>query len=218
MPPSPKVKICCISSIGEAQLAIELGASALGLVTHMPSGPGVITESLIAEIAATVPPSIDTFLLTSLVEAAAIAEQHQRCRTTTLQLVDFVEPAELTRLRQLLPTVRLVQVIHVMNDQSMDEARQAAGFVDAILLDSGNPTLETKELGGTGRVHDWEISRRICEELHCPVYLAGGLTPANVGEAIRSVKPYAVDLCSGVRTNNKLDEQKLNHFMQAVHG
>ena len=160
----PHVKICCISSVGEARLAVQMGASALGLVSHMPSGPGVIPDELIAEIARSVPPPVATFLLTSLREADAIVQQHAICQTSTLQLVDSVAISELQKLRRQLPSVKLVQVIHVMGDESFEEAKAVAEFVDALLLDSGNPTLEVKELGGTGRVHDWEVSRKNLSE------------------------------------------------------
>ena len=213
----PRIKICCISSTEEARQAIRCGADALGLVSNMPSGPGVISEAVIAEIAAAVPPPIATFLLTSLQDADAIAQQHSRCKTSTIQLVDRVEPAELSKLRKHLPGVKLVQVIHVLGTHSLREARQFATYVDALLLDSGNPTLATKELGGTGRVHDWQVSRQIRDEVPIPVFLAGGLNSTNVAEAIRLVQPFGLDLCSSVRADGNLSVQKLSQFMHAAH-
>ncbi len=213
---SPRIKICCISSVDEARLAIVAGASALGLVAAMPSGPGVIGEALIAEIAASVPPPVATFLLTALQDADAIEAQHARCRTSVLQLVDHVPPAELRRLRARLPAIKLVQVIHVRDVAALDEAREVAPLVDALLLDSGNPSLAVKELGGTGRVHDWEVSARICAEAGKPVFLAGGLTPANVVEAIERVRPFGLDLCTGVREHGTLNAGKLGAFVAAV--
>jgi phosphoribosylanthranilate isomerase len=217
MTPFPRVKICCISSVEEARLAMGCGASALGLVSHMPSGPGVIPETLIADIAAAVPPPVATFLLTSLRTADAIARQHAVCGTSTIQLVDAVAPDELAALRRLLPHVKLVQVVHVISDASVDEALQVSRFVDALLLDSGNPHLAVKELGGTGRTHNWQISRRIREQSPVPVFLAGGLSAANIRSAIEAVQPFGVDLCSSVRTSGRLDAGKLTAFMHAVH-
>lgn len=214
----PRVKVCCISSVEEARHAVACGASALGLVSQMPSGPGVIDEALIAEIAASVPPPIATFLLTSHRSADAIAQQHAVCRTSTLQLVDSVHPMELARLKRLLPNVKIVQVVHVISESSVDEALQAARFVDALLLDSGNPFLKIKELGGTGRTHNWQISRTIRDRCPVPVFLAGGLRAENIRQAIDAVRPFGVDLCSGVRTNGRLDEAKLAEFMQLVQG
>ena len=211
------VKICCIASLDEARLAIDAGASAIGLVSAMPSGPGPIDEADIAAIAAAVPPPTETFLLTALTDAEAIAAQHRRCGTTAVQLVDALEEVELRRLRRLLPDVRLVQVIHVSGPESVDEARAAAPLVDTILLDSGNPTLAVKELGGTGRVHDWAISRRIRESVGVPVLLAGGLHPGNAREAYDRVLPAGLDVCSGLRLNGRLDAGKLRGFFDALH-
>lgn len=218
LPQLPALKICCISSLDEARLAIAHGASALGLVSAMPSGPGVIDEALIAEIAARVPPTIETFLLTCLQEAEAIVAQQRRCGTSTLQLVDHVPHAELRRLRAALPGIRLVQVIHVRDAAALDEACAAAPFVDALLLDSGNPALAVKQLGGTGRVHDWSLSARIRERCGVPLFLAGGLRPENVAQAVAAVQPFGLDICSGVRSEGRLDAAKLAAFAAALQG
>jgi len=214
----PFIKICCMASREEAKLAIAAGASAVGLVSAMPSGPGPIADSLIADIAATVPPPIATFLLTCRQDAESIIAQHAVCRTSTVQLVDLVEPVELRKLRERLPGIRLVQVIHVRGDESIDEARAVSKLVDALLLDSGNQTLAIKELGGTGRVHDWRISRRIRDAVDLPLFLAGGLNSRNVAEAVAAVQPHGVDVCSGVRTDGKLVAAKFAAFVAALSG
>ena len=211
-----RVKICCIASIEEARLAISSGASAIGLVSAMPSGPGPISEDLIAVIAAAVPLGVATFLLTSKQNAAGIIAQQRRTKINTIQIVDEFPFSEYEILRKELPGVNLVQVVHVRDEGSIKKTVELSGHVDAILLDSGNPNLETKELGGTGRVHDWSISRAIREKVTIPVYLAGGLTSENVIRAIETVGPFAVDVCSGVRTNGKLDEKKLTDFFGSV--
>ena len=195
-------------------MAVDAGADILGLVSAMPSGPGVIAEELIASIAASTP--AQTFLLTSLCEPEAIIAQHRRLGTTAIQLCDALPPGSHARLREALPGVRLVQVIHVTGEASYDEAMAAASDVDALLLDSGNPTLSVKELGGTGRVHDWTISRRICSDAGVPVFLAGGLRPENVAEALALTGATGVDICSGVRTDGELDRGKLERFVRAV--
>jgi phosphoribosylanthranilate isomerase len=212
----PRVKVCCIASVAEALLAIRHGASALGLVSAMPSGPGVIDDEAIREIARAVPPGVATFLLTSRTDPDAIAAQQREAGVNTLQLVDRMAPEALAALRGLLPGIGLVQVVHVLGEESLDEARGYAPLVDAILLDSGNPGLSVKELGGTGRTHDWEVSRAIVETVPVPVYLAGGLSPDNVGKAIRAVLPFGLDLCSGLRSEGSLDEAKLERFMTEV--
>jgi phosphoribosylanthranilate isomerase len=211
-----RVKICCMGSTGEADMAIAAGADAIGLVSAMPSGPGPIDETLICEIASYVPRSVGTFLLTSLTSADDIIAQHARCLTTTIQLVDQIEDGAHEKLRQALPGVRLVQVVHVTGPESIDEARAVEPLVDAILLDSGNPKLAVKELGGTGRTHDWSVSAQLVAAVDVPVFLAGGLRAENVASAIQQVRPYGVDICSGVRTNGRLDQEKLDSFMAAV--
>ena len=199
-------------------MAIDSGASALGLVGHMPSGPGVISDELIRIIAASVPPPIATFLLTSETSTDRIISHHRKVNTNTLQLVDAVEPGTYALIREALPSVKIVQVIHVTGREAVDEALKVAEQVDALLLDSGNPMLKTKILGGTGLRHDWSISREIVEKSKKPVFLAGGLNPDNVREAIETVAPFGLDLCNGVRTDGKLDPKKLGKFFQAITG
>jgi len=212
----PKIKICCISSQEEAQVAIQAGASALGLVSEMPSGPGVISNTQIREIAQTVPPPIATFLLTSRQNAKDIIAQHNICHTNTLQFVDHVPHTELEKIRDSLPGIKLVQVIHVLDHTSVTEAQAVSPYVDALLLDSGNPNLSVKELGGTGRTHNWQLSREIRDTCSVPIFLAGGLTAQNVNLAIQTVNPFGLDLCSSLRTDNKLDPQKVTQFFNAI--
>ena len=216
-PVHPRVKVCCIATEEEAALAIRAGASAVGLVSRMPSGPGPIPESRIRDIARTVPPGIATFLLTCETTAEPIIAQQRYTGANTLQLVDDVEPGVYDTLRDSLAGIRIVQVIHVRDNSAVPEARRVSPHVDAILLDSGNPALATKELGGTGRAHDWAISRRIRDAVRVPVYLAGGLNHLNVGKAIAQVQPFGIDACSGLRTDGRLDPIKLEQFMRAVH-
>lgn len=211
-----RVKICCISSLQEAQLAIKYGASAIGLVSEMPSGPGVISEDSIMEIAASVPPGISTFLLTSKQSVDEIIKQQRKCRTNTIQICDKIITGTHKELREALPGIKIVQVVHVTGEESIYEAVDISNNADGILLDSGNQKLLVKELGGTGRTHDWTISRKIVESVGVPVFLAGGLNPENVKEAIQQVHPFGVDICSGVRTNGKLDESKLKLFFDKV--
>ncbi len=212
----PRVKICCIQSVEEARLAIGSGASALGLVSTMPSGFGPIPEDRIAAIAASIPPGITSVLLTSATDVATIIDQQRRCRTNALQLVDTLVRGSYEDLRAQLPGVSIIQVIHVRSEHSVAEAVGPASQADALLLDSGNPTLAIKELGGTGRVHDWELSRRIVGHSPRTVFLAGGLNAGNVADAIRRVRPFGVDVCTGVRLDGRLDSGKLADFMAAV--
>jgi len=214
---TPRVKICCIANEQEAADAIALGASAIGLVGAMPSGPGPISDGDIRRIAKKVPPPIATFLLTSEQTSNGILEHHFRTLTNTIQIVDELPARDYGNIRAVAANVKLVQVIHVTGEESVDEASELAEYVDALLLDSGNPKLAIKELGGTGRRHDWRLSRRIVETCGKPVILAGGLNADNVRDAIDNVQPFGLDLCSGVRTDGRLDLRKLEAFFAAVH-
>jgi len=211
-----KVKICCISSIEEASLAIAHGAAAIGLVGRMPSGPGIITDELIHSIAKTLLPPIDSFLLTSETTAEKVIEHHKKVNTTTIQIVDALTDRQYLKIRESIPHVKLVQVIHVLDEKAVQEAIEISEFVDAILLDSGNPNLSTKVLGGTGKTHNWDISKKIRKNISIPTYLAGGINKDNVRKAIEHVEPFGIDLCSSVRTNGQLDERKLEELFKAL--
>ena len=213
-----KVKICCIASVAEAALALAHGADALGLVSTMPSGPGVIDDDRIREIAAWAPAGVRTFLLTARSDPREIAAQVREASVNTVQLVDAVAPGAHAVLRALIPRVRLVQVIHVRGPESVDEALNAAPRVDELLLDSGDPSAAVRELGGTGRTHDWALSREIVDHCGVPVWLAGGLNAGNVRAAIDAVRPQGLDVCSGVRVDGKLSAERLAEFMLAVAG
>lgn len=212
-----RVKICCISSREEARTAIQTGADALGLVSSMPSGPGVISDEIIRDIAQIIPPPIASFLLTSKQDTAAIVTQQKFCRTNTIQICDHLTNGTYEDIRKALPGIAIVQVVHVTDESSINEAVRVSEFADAVLLDSGNQKLAVKELGGTGRKHDWRISARIRAAIKVPLFLAGGLNVENVREAIETVQPFGIDLCSSVRTDRKLDKTKLERLFEVVH-
>jgi len=205
-----------LSTKNDAVLAVHAGASALGFVSAMPSGTGVISEKQITGISKTVPSGISRFLLSSRIDTPKIIKQAMNTGADVLQLVDSVSADTRRQLRKALPNVRLVQVIHVCNERAINEARQASETVDGILLDSGNPAAKIRTLGGTGQRHNWEISRKICECVGRPVFLAGGLTPENVADAINIVHPFGVDICLGVRSSGKLNAELLKRFITAV--
>ena len=212
-----RIKICCISSLLEAKMAIEYGADALGLVGKMPSGPGPIPDWLIAEIVKTIHPPIASFLLTSEQSSEEIIYHIKRVDTNTVQIVDELTTGTYSDIRTALPHLKIVQVIHVTGEESIDDAVRISPNVDALLLDSGSPKASLKILGGTGNVHNWDLSREIVKAVDIPVFLAGGLHANNVRQAIGTVRPFAVDICSGVRTEGRLDPNKLEAFIKAVH-
>ena len=197
-------------------MAIAYGADAIGLVSDMPSGPGIIDDELVREIAQATPPGVDSFLLTSRNNATEIVEHVEYCGPTTVQIVRHIDPAEYPELQRHLSSKRLVQVIHVEDDSALDLIPLYSPFVHAFLLDSGKPNADKVTLGGTGDVHDWEISQRFVESSTRPVYLAGGIRAENVGQAIQQVQPWGLDLCSSVRRDGQLDQTKLARFMEAA--
>jgi len=211
-----RLKVCCISNAEEAFLAVHAGADAVGLVARMPSGPGVISDEAIREIAAGVPPPVASFLLTAETDADAIIGHHERTGTAVIQIVDHIDLSHYAAIRRALPSIKLVQAVHVENESSIDYAIEAAGYADALLLDSGRPNAGVKILGGTGAAHDWSISRRIVLKSRVPVFLAGGINEDNVIDAISKVRPFGIDLCSGVRTEGRLDIAKLNRLIQNI--
>ena len=211
-----RVKICCMASVAEMRLAVAHGADCVGLVGDMPSGPGVITDTLARDIARGVPPGVASVLLTSHTEAEDIADHVAFCGVNTVQIVNHVDPAVHARLDELIPAVRRLQVVHVESDEALRLIPFYRDRVHGFLLDSGRPKATIPELGGTGRIHDWAVSAEFVRRSPLPVFLAGGLNPGNVAAAIRRVRPYGVDLCSGLRSPLQLDESKLRAFMLAV--
>jgi len=213
---SPRIKICCIKSPAEAMAVFKLGVDAVGLVSEMPSGPGVISPEQILEITRIIPPSIDGFVLTRLTKSWDIIDLIRSVKNRTIQLVDKLSTGNYLEIRSSIPCVKIVQVVHVTSEEAINEALKIDPFVDAILLDSGNPEANIPEFGGTGRTHDWSISKKIVELVESPVFLAGGLNPGNVAEAIETVRPFGVDVCNGIRTDDKLDIDKVSRFINTV--
>ena len=215
-----RFKVCCIANADEAAMAVRAGASAVGLVAAMPSGPGIISEEEIAAIARSVPPGVASVLLTSETDPGRIAAQQRRCGTNAVQLCRPVAPECVLALRRELAGIVFMPVVHVEDESAIDESLRLAAVADAILLDSGRmvpPDGGPVELGGTGRTHDWSTSAAICRRSPKPVFLAGGLNPDNVAAAVRAVRPYGVDICSGLRPEKmKLDAGRLSTFARTL--
>lgn len=207
----PLLKVCCISSVAEALLALEKGADFLGLVGPMPSGPGILSLEEIKAIVGAIPEDAKTILLTSETAAEHIAASVKDLGVKAVQIVRELPVNVLSQVRSLLPDIIIFSVVHVVDETSIDTAKSYENIADYILLDSGKPSKGV--LGGTGAVHNWDYSKQIVKELNIPVFLAGGLNPNNVRIAVDQVNPGGVDLCSGLRTNDKLDAEKLNAFV-----
>jgi len=212
-----RVKICCMTTPSDVRAAVIAGADAIGVVGPMPSGPGPVTDEVARTIIAATPPGITPVLLSSEPETEGVLRHLQATAASVLQLVRPVDPAVHRELKAVLPALKIIQVVHVQGPEAVDLARGYALTADALLLDSGHhPDDPVEVLGGAGRAHDWRLSRNIVSRVDKPVWLAGGLTEANVGDAIGLVRPFGVDLCSAVRTLGRLDQRKLSGFFQAV--
>ncbi len=192
------VKICGIRRLEDALAAVSYGADAVGvLVGQQHHSPDFLAPSAAAAIVAALPPPITSVMVTHLAEPDEIVALARSVGVTAIQLHGETSPAQAAEVKSRLPSIKTFKAIHVVDHQSIDAARQYAGTVDAIVLDTVN--VATDQVGGTGRTHDWSISRQIVERLAVPVVLAGGLHPDNVGEAIRQVRPYGVDVNSGTK-------------------
>jgi len=214
--PPVKVKVCCIASPEEARLAVSFGVTAVGMVDETPSGEGRIPVETIAEIVQAVPRTTGTFVLTATTDVDRLEALYRKTGVHTIQLWDPLQPGEYERLREKAPGIFIAQSVHVMDDAALDTAREISRHVDALVLDSGNPEPPFRWQNPAGQTHDWELSRHISEAIYLPILLAGGLTQDNVGQAIRVVRPYGVDVCSGVRKDGRLDQGLLVAFLEAV--
>jgi phosphoribosylanthranilate isomerase len=191
-----RVKICGIKSIDEAWMAVDAGADAFGLIvgaTHKTED--VLKPETAHYILKEAPPYISSVLVTHLTTAKEILAIYTKVPACHIQLQDNISIDEIDKLRKNLKHVKLIKAIHVVRKDAVDAAKYFAPNVDALLLDS-----KTRfRIGGTGKVHDWNISRDIVESIEIPIILAGGLTPENVVEAIKKVRPFGVDVNTGVK-------------------
>jgi phosphoribosylanthranilate isomerase len=211
------VKICCIQDEDELRMAADAGATFVGLVGAMPSGPGPLPDEVIARLAAAAPAGLTTVLLTSRTDAADIVAHVGDTGVDAVQIVRAVPAETRWAIRAALPGVTILQVVHVEGPEAVEEARTASEGADYLLLDSGRPSAPVAELGGTGRTHDWSVSARIVESSPAPVLLAGGLRPENVAGAMAAVRPWGVDVCSGVRgADGRLEGKRLRRFLARV--
>jgi phosphoribosylanthranilate isomerase len=190
------------------------GADILGLLAAMPSGPGPIRDDEIAAIAAGLPPHVLSLLLTAETTASAIADHVQRTGVKGVQIVSHIDPDEQARLARRLPDHERWQVVHVEDETALAMIPAHGPHVTGFLLDSGRPS--QRELGGTGRVHDWAISAAFVAASPVPVFLAGGLNPGNAAEAVARVRPAGLDVCSGLRVDGRLDAGLASAFVAAA--
>lgn len=211
---TPRVKICCMADANEAAITAKAGADLIGLVGPMPSGAGIIDLETARAISHSAPAWTCPVLLTQSETVDAIVAEVMDTGVRVIQLVRHIDPEIHHKLAERLPWVRRIQVIHIETDKSLDHVAMYEDRVDAFLLDSGRPS--RAELGGTGRVHDWSLSAAFVRSTRVPVFLAGGLNAGNVAEALAKVRPFGIDVCTGVRTGDRLDPVKLDAFLSVI--
>lgn len=208
------IKICCIETETDRESALQAGVTTLGFVAEGLTPPYLVSVPRAAALRADLPSDIDAVLLTAETDADRLFEHASTMRATGLQLCRPVTPETLTSLRERLPEMQLIQVIHMGDPGGLERARAVDALVDIVLLDSGS--LATSQLGGTGKTHDWRESARVREAVRSPLWLAGGLHPDNVAEAIATVRPDGIDVCSGVRSDGRVDPTKVRAFVRAA--
>ncbi|MDE1169834.1 MAG: phosphoribosylanthranilate isomerase [Verrucomicrobium sp.] len=193
-----RVKICGIKRLEDAFSAIRWGADSIGfLVGQRHTSTDFISAAEAAEIIRRLPPFISKVMVTHFSRAEEILPLVDEACVDTLQLHGQIPPAELQIIRDKRPHLRILKSLHIIDEASVESGVPYYKFVDGFVVDSLNA--ETGQIGGTGMVHDWSISRRVVSRYPIPVILAGGLTPENVQEAIHAVKPFAVDANSGLK-------------------
>jgi phosphoribosylanthranilate isomerase len=209
-----RVKICGITSSEEARIAISCGADAVGFLVGLNYPTEDEIDKLAAkEIIASLPPFVSTVLVTHSKELAWVVDTCQLLGCTTIQLHGDFAREKIPLLRAKVPYARIIKAVHVVDSNSVTVAAGFAQLVDAVLLDTKTQT----RIGGTGITHDWSISAKIAKKISAPVILAGGLTPGNVSAAILKVKPFAVDVNSGVEnTDGRKSLEKIKAFIRSA--
>lgn len=205
-----RVKICGTATFADLDCAVAAGADAVGFlmgITHVTQD--AVTPETAAAMVATLPPFIVPVAVTHLTKPSDLIRIVELSRCTTLQIQDMVTPDDIAEVREALPYLRIMKAVHVMDESAIATAKYFSDTADAILLD----TRTADRIGGTGITHDWNISAKIVKECSCPVILAGGLTPENVTEAITRVRPYAVDVHTGVKKNGVRDAERTRAFV-----
>ena len=205
-----RVKICGTATFADLDCAVAAGADAVGFlmgITHVTQD--AVTPETAAAMVATLPPFIVPVAVTHLTKPSDLIRIVELSRCTTLQIQDMVTPDDIAEVREVLPYLRIMKAVHVMDESAITTAKYFSDTADAILLD----TRTADRIGGTGITHDWNISAKIVKECSCPVILAGGLTPENVTEAIIRVRPYAVDVHTGVKKNGVRDAERTRAFV-----
>ena len=214
-----KVKICGIKSESELALALNAGADAVGFITDVPvDTPRKISLEIAANLISKVPIFVTSVMVIMPENADIAIEMVQKARPSAVQIHNDLDITELVKIKE--SGVKLIKTLKVSQDSKsasiLKQVDALKGVADAVLLD----TAIGGKTGGTGVTHNWEVSAKVIRRSPIPIILAGGLIPKNVGEAVRTVCPYAVDTASGVETNGMKDKKKVTEFIRnaKIHG
>lgn len=209
-----RVKICGNKRVEDALEAIRLGADAIGLLVGQEHvSRDFISPLAAASIAKQLPPFCAIALVTDITGVAEILQLVNFIGVNTLQLHGNSSPEDMKLIKKELPYLKIIKSLHIIDEASIGIGKKYIGVADAILLDSFNET--KNQIGGTGKTHNWNISRKIVDEYNTPIILAGGLSPDNVAEAIKFVRPYGVDVNTGTKGENGFkDYKKMEMFIR----
>ena len=203
-------KICGINSLEDVNVVLKSGAHALGFlvgITHLAEDK--VSNEEAKTLIEGLPPYVSSVAVTHLTNVNEIIELVKYLGVTTVQIHDYIPPEAVKVVRDMLQCVKIIKAVHVVDEDALAVAKSFVPYVDAILLDSRT----NERLGGTGMTHNWNISAKIVQAVKKPVILAGGLTSDNVYEAVIKVKPFGVDVNSGVETKYKKDFLKVSKFI-----
>lgn len=209
-----KVKICANKNIYDAQSCIDAKADIIGiLVGQEHNSNDFVNKETAKEIANYVGDQCDVSLVTHLKNADKIIDLTNYIGNNIIQLHSDIEEGEVEKIRKQLPEVKIVRLIHVSEKGEICTDISKIKYADYYLLDSFN--LKTNQVGGTGLTHDWNKSNEIIKKLDKPTFLAGGLNPKNVAQAILIAKPYGVDVNSGCKNEKGIkDRNKVIEFVK----
>lgn len=206
-----KVKICGITNIKDALLAAELGADFLGFIVEISESEDSLSKDEAKNLIRQLPLEVIPVMVTYLNNAEEIVKVASYVIAGAVQLHSNISLPEIGKIRKALPKIKIIKAIHVIDEKVVSEAVKFSDYVDYILLDSK----AKGKIGGTGKTHDWSISRKIILKCKKPVLLAGGLNPENVLDAVRKIKPFGVDVNSGVKAKPRVkDAEKLRKFIE----
>lgn len=213
-----RVKICGITNIKDALAAVSYGADEIGFhVGQVRGSRNIISKEKTAEIISQLPGSVVPVLVTTSSEPREIMRLAQETGVSAVQFHGDVSSDDVAFVKKEFPSFKMYKIIPVRDESAIIEARKYEKIADAVLLDTSSK--ETGQVGGTGKTHDWEVSRKIVGSISLPVILAGGLNPENVAEAINKVRPYMVDVNSGVSNpDGTRNLEKMKLFVERAKG